>query len=435
MKTQFAHKLLLLVGSLLLFVLATSAQSITFTTAKKAGDMVTLEVRANGNVTVEGIDGTIYTDEDSHDYKLNSNIVKISGDITYFDCTNNQITSLSAVGNSLQTIYCLNNEISSLDISKCTNLERLFSHGNKLEQLDISANKQLKVLTCSDNLLSTLDVSNNLLINRVACDRNKLTSLDLSQNSKLNSLSCIDNQLKFLDVSPCPALKTLNCMGNRLTTIGLSDNNVLQELGCSLNCIKAEGMTSLIAGLPVVQSGNIFVINPNDAKEENVCTKTDVANARAKGWQVYDSNYKIYEGSADKKEPQLTFTTTTEIGGEVDLLVVANGPVTVTGLEGTITPGRKNSYKLTAQTVTLKGDITEFSCSSNNLSSLDLLNCTNLQVLDCDNNALSSLDLSKNSKIENVRCTKNNLTSLNLSQCNALIRLTCYKNGIIRDFV
>ena len=430
MKTQFAHKLLLLVGSLLLFVLATSAQSITFTTAKKAGDMVTLEVRANGNVTVEGIDGTIYTDEDSHDYKLNSNIVKISGDITYFDCTNNQITSLSAVGNSLQTIYCLNNEISSLDISKCTNLERLFSHGNKLEQLDISANKQLKVLTCSDNLLSTLDVSNNLLINRVACDRNKLTSLDLSQNSKLNSLSCIDNQLKFLDVSPCPALKTLNCMGNRLTTIGLSDNNVLQELGCSLNCIKAEGMTSLIAGLPVVQSGNIFVINPNDAKEENVCTKTDVANARAKGWQVYDSNYKIYEGSADKKEPQLTFTTTTEIGGEVDLLVVANGPVTVTGLEGTITPGRKNSYKLTAQTVTLKGDITEFSCSSNNLSSLDLLNCTNLQVLDCDNNALSSLDLSKNSKIENVRCTKNNLTSLNLSQCNALIRLTCYKNEL-----
>ena len=429
MRSHFTNKLLL-VGGLLLFALSASAQSITFTTAKKTGEMVTLEVRANGTVTVEGIDGKFYTDGDSHDYKLTNSTVKISGDITKFDCTNNKITGLLASGNSLQTIYCLNNEISSLDISQCSNLERPFSHGNKLEQLDVTANKQLKVLTCSDNLLSTLDISNNLLLNRVVCDRNKLTALDLSKNTKLNTISCIDNQLTSLDVSSCPALKTLNCMGNRLTTIGLADNNVLQELGCSVNCIKAEGMTSLIAALPTVQGGNIFVINLKDPKEENVCTKTNVAKARAKGWQVYDSNYKVYEGSADKVEPQLTFTTTTAIGGEVDLLIVANGPVTATGLEGAITPGGKKSYKLTAQTVTLKGDITEFSCTSNNLSALDLSNCTNLQVLDCDNNDLTTLDLSKNSKIENVRCTKNNLTSLNLSQCNTLIRLTCYKNEL-----
>ena len=89
MRSHFTNKLLL-VGGLLLFALSASAQSITFTTAKKTGDMVTLEVRANGTVTVEGIDGKFYTDRDSHDYKLTSSTVKISGDITHFDCTNNR---------------------------------------------------------------------------------------------------------------------------------------------------------------------------------------------------------------------------------------------------------------------------------------------------------------------------------------------------------
>ncbi len=59
----------------------------------------------------------------------------------------------------------------------------------------------LKSLYCYENQLTTLDVSANTKLESLYCDNNELTSLDVSANTALTDLHCYDNRLTFLNVS------------------------------------------------------------------------------------------------------------------------------------------------------------------------------------------------------------------------------------------
>ncbi len=56
-----------------------------------------------------------------------------------------------------------------------------------MSSLDLSRNSDLLGLECSNNNLTTLDVSNILYLVTLSCNGNRLTSLDLSNNSELFS--------------------------------------------------------------------------------------------------------------------------------------------------------------------------------------------------------------------------------------------------------
>jgi Leucine-rich repeat (LRR) protein len=72
----------------------------------------------------------------------------------------------------------------------------------------------------------------------------------------------------------------------------------------------------------------------------------------------------------------------------------------------------------------------DFSCFFNDIASLDLSACTNLNYLDVDGNELTTLDLSKNRSLKGLICDNNRLTSLDLSACTALTSLDCYNNRL-----
>jgi len=86
-------------------------------------------------------------------------------------------------------------DVSSDSISDMTgieafiNLNTLFCFGNQLTSLDVSKNTQLICLACFDNQLSTLDVSNNVLLEGLHCNHNQLTTLDVSNNAVLEELN------------------------------------------------------------------------------------------------------------------------------------------------------------------------------------------------------------------------------------------------------
>ena len=79
--------------------------------------------------------------------------------------------------------------------------------------------------------------------------------------------------------------------------------------------------------------------------------------------------------------------------------------------------------------LTASGDVKLISlyCSDNDLTQLDVTNCTELDYLQCDKNRLTSLDLS-NCPVRTVWCDNNNLTSLDVSKCTNLIQLLCGYN-------
>ena len=70
-------------------------------------------------------------------------------------------------------------------------------------------------------------------------------------------------------------------------------------------------------------------------------------------------------------------------------------------------------------------------CEDNQLTSLDISNNINLEELGCEDNQLTSLDVSNNMMLDNLFCSQNNITELDLSQCLVLEKLKCLSNQLV----
>ena len=145
---------------------------------------------------------------------------------------------------ALETLNCVDCELTALDVSKNTKLTRLGCWKNKLTALDVSKNTELTSLNCGFNKLTELDVSKNTKLEMLNCRGEtlsymKLTKLDVSQNKVLKELDCYSIKMKELNVSGCTALEELNCGGNQLTALDVSENTNLTILRCASNQLTA----------------------------------------------------------------------------------------------------------------------------------------------------------------------------------------------------
>ena len=121
-------------------------------------------------------------------------------------------------------------DIRSLEgIKYFTALQDLDCSGNQLTTLDVSGCVELEKLNCVFDQLATLDVSGCTALTHLNCDQNRITTLNVNGCMELEELSCSFNMLTGLDVSGCTALTHLNCDQNRITTLDLSSNVNLEE--------------------------------------------------------------------------------------------------------------------------------------------------------------------------------------------------------------
>ncbi len=139
-------------------------------------------------------------DEDKEDIwiDLNANGKKDTNEkVTVFD-TDNSVTYTKtaetiAIYGKVTDLFCFDNELTNLDVSKNTSLQDLSCVSNQLPNLDVSENTKLRRLFCGKNPLTNLDVSNNTKLEMLRCFENELTSLDVSNNTKLRDLDCANN--------------------------------------------------------------------------------------------------------------------------------------------------------------------------------------------------------------------------------------------------
>ena len=164
-------------------------------------------------------------------------------------CSGNELTSLVLDANpNLFYLECgimendgtvFGNNLTSLDVSGCPNLRILWCTDNELSSLNLSKNAALMHLYCYDNSLTGLDLSGCTALETLYCENNSLTSLNLSKNAALMHLYCYDNSLTGLDLSGCTALETLYCENNSLTSLNLSGCPALTMLRCATNLLTA----------------------------------------------------------------------------------------------------------------------------------------------------------------------------------------------------
>ena len=86
---------------------------------------------------------------------------------------------------------------------------------------EIGEFSRLERLDCSGNDLTQLDLRKCTLLQTLDCSRNRIASLDLDGLRALLELNCADNALTLLDLKSAGALRLLDCSGNRLVTLDL----------------------------------------------------------------------------------------------------------------------------------------------------------------------------------------------------------------------
>ena len=91
--------------------------------------------------------------------------------------------------------------IPQFDASQFVNLSQLRIYGCKMQNLTVPTSQRLHTFYCIDNELTDIDVSPMTGLERLFLDNNQLKSLDVSNLEELMILSCDGNKLKELDVS------------------------------------------------------------------------------------------------------------------------------------------------------------------------------------------------------------------------------------------
>ena len=444
-------------------------------------------IKLNFNVATNGTPVRIVSGSNTQDITVNTNwygtasytadgtTMTVYGDITEFMCQENRanLTAIDLSHNTqLNRLDCYNNNLTTLDVSGCTQLNSLSCFDNNLTTLDVSHNTQLKNLYCGDNNLTSLDLSHNTQLNTLYCNDNNLTALDLSHNTQLSRLDCSYNNLTTLDVSGCTQLNSLSCNNSNLTALDLSHNTQLTSLYCSNNNLTAldlshntqlnilechsnnfstAALDDIYCSLPDktgIINGEIYPLENSSDPNHATVLATNKQNAIAKNWNVVypDSFIDIPATTGTYTCPQLnmdsyiTLTVAKDSAIKLDFkAAAATTPIRIkSGItDTTITVGTSwkgiTSYTAADSVMTVYGDIIVFDCSNNRakLTAIDLSHHTQLTELYCTNNKITSLYVSNNTQLTGLYCTSNQLSSLNASGCTQLKTLNCVSNQLL----
>jgi len=302
----------------------------------------------------------------------NSGILNLEGiqyftNLTFFNCSSNQLTSLNLSSNtSLISFICTENQLSSLDLSSNIALTNLECKFNQLTSLDLNNNTALSQLDCSGNQITSLDLSSNTALQLLYCQYNQLTSLNLNNNTALTYLECKHNQLTSLVLSSNTALQILYCQYNQLTSLNLNNNAALQILYCQnnqLTSLNVNGASSLL----------ILACNNNVLNSLNVSNNTVLNELNCISNQL----------------------TSLNVNGTNNLNYLFC-----------------NNNQLMSLDVSNNTTLTYLDCSYNQLTSLNITGTTALNYLLCNDNQLTTLNLNTNINLISVFCNNNQLSTL-----------------------
>lgn len=117
------------------------------------------------------------------------------------DCGENRLSELNVSNNiALRYLYCYNNDLNNLDVSNNPELEILECYDNAHLQIESIYGVMVRRNPYGTGI-RVLDTTYNLKLKVLRCSSNEITSLDLSKNSQLLHLDCDDNCIEILDVS------------------------------------------------------------------------------------------------------------------------------------------------------------------------------------------------------------------------------------------
>ena len=185
--------------------------------------------------------------------KLNSlNGIEHFISLTELYCDNNSLTELDLSRNiNLDIVKARNNKLTKINVSHCSKMTELYLAENHLTTVEIGDLKSLLTLDLSRNPISSLDIPAGLKISRLLLRSAELSSLDLSNLKSLIFLYIIDSKkLERLDLSNLPKLLQVFLDGEKpgsssLFSVTFGGNNDLALLSIKNGNFKSFDISKL----------------------------------------------------------------------------------------------------------------------------------------------------------------------------------------------
>ncbi len=223
---------------------------------------------------------------------------------------------------TLTNLTCYRNALTALQVEGCTALKELrcYENASLASITGLASCKAITYLDCEDCAITSLSAVQSMAnIEKLYARNNKLTTLDVSQslylntlrvsgNTLLTNLKCYGCDLTNLYVTGCSSLTYLDCTYNKLTSLDVTGCSALNHLEIYFNKISGTGMTTLVNSLPTRSASNKGVMYAIHINDNNSMTAAQITTARNKYWLP-----KKYNGSA---WVDLTASTRGDVDGD-----------------------------------------------------------------------------------------------------------------------
>ena len=223
---------------------------------------------------------------------------------------------------TLTNLTCYRNALTTLNVTGCTALKELrcYENANLATITGLANCTAITYLDCEDCAITSLSAVQSMAnIEKLYARNNKLTTLDVSQslylntlrvsgNTLLTNLKCYGCDLTNLYVTGCSSLTYLDCTYNKLTSLDVTGCSALNHLEIYFNKISGTGMTTLVNSLPTRSASNKGVMYAIHINDNNSMTAAQITTASNKYWLP-----KKYNGSA---WVDLTASTRGDVDGD-----------------------------------------------------------------------------------------------------------------------
>jgi Leucine-rich repeat (LRR) protein len=345
------------------------------------------------------------------DYVLTDNI----NTITAINLSAKGIADLTGIEDfiALETLLCVGNSLTSIDISNNINLLSLNCQSNNITTINTSANLFLDTLNCSSNTITNLDFTQNTFLADLDCSNNVLTNLNVSNNTNLSNLDCSNNQIGGLNLTTNTNLAGLDCSHNLLIGLLLTNGNNTAITDATFDATFNASLTCIEVDDEIYSTSNWTNIDYH-ASFANNCHYGET--------YVPDDNFEqeLINLGYDTILDDYVITANINTVGFLDVSFKSIADLTGIGDFTVLTQLLCNNNMLINLDLGNNTLLNYVNCSFNNLSDV-YISSPSLNYLSASNNQLLDIDLSGKLFLTYVELQNNSLNSLNIKNGNNTI--------------
>ncbi len=296
-------------------------------------------------------------------------------------------------------------------------VKELNLNGVGLVSLDLSGFNSLEKLYCPNNNLISIDLGILPALITADCSNNRLTSLNIKGLTKLESLSCGGNNLRFSDLPLTLPVKNYTYYYSYQTFPEVSGpvevgkvfdysseaiiDGVQTKFEWFRNGVLIPGTD--ISGKYKASDEGFYCCRMTNFKFPDLTLTTNQVKVGAVQ-EYYQEDVEALKAIRDNASANSNLKS---LWRDESQIVSWFGVVWSYTLPHRVIQLSVGNMELTQLDVSKLTALTQLSCYSNKLKSINITGLSNLQNFSCNNNLLSSIDVSTNRNLQGLDCSSN----------------------------